>query len=72
MKVKEEYVHDVVQRVTDKDGRERQIVWRGTADQISERIASNLRQSLINGDHKVIRLEPVAPYNIYDLEKGGF
>lgn len=69
MKVKEDYVHDVVQRLTEQDGRERQIIWRGTSEQIAERVAESVKYALDHGDSKVIRLEPTAPYNIFNLAR---
>lgn len=64
------YVHMVVQRIVrSRDGREDQIVLKGTADQIAERVADSIKRRLNEGNGDVIRLEPIAPYNIFDLEK---
>ena len=67
--IKEDYIHNVVQRLVARDGVERQVVWRGTSAQISERIAASVKQQLDSGDSAVIRLEPIAPANIFDLRK---
>lgn len=67
--IKSDYIHTVPYRWRDNNGREQQVVLRGTADQIAERLAEHLRIMLSDGRSEVITIEPIGPQNIFELNK---
>lgn len=46
-----------------------EILLRGTPEQIADRVANAVRIALGNGEISEIRLIPVAPWSVFDLEQ---